>query len=209
MTDDQQARRSAAWMTFFYVIAILSWMPIVFLFLLDETHIGLFVFFVTIGAGSFLAGSVNLLNWRDMLILMFEDETPNLGPPRRESRTTPFNAAHNPDRIRLEVIGNETGNDNVIYLGKYGLTRGEWRKLISTLRDQKIKWKWSRRLLQSTEIFPGLTVGNRYNDITKNFEDAQAVKAHRDGAGKIIRAHVTNSGIEALHKAAGMGVVTS
>jgi len=205
MTDDQQARHSAAWMTFFYIITILSWLPIVVLFLLQDTHLIAFAFFLSIMAGSFLAGSVNLLNWRDMLHLMFdEDEPPNLGPPQREPRTIVVNSANVPDRARLEMVADQT-----IHLGGQDLTRGEWRRLTVALRDNTSgSYNWSRRVLPS-DIFPSLTIGQNYNDLTWEFEQVGALKVYRNKAGVITRAHVTNDGIEALHKAAGMKVVTS
>lgn len=130
------------------------------------------------------------------------------GQPQRESsrnrpRTITINASH--DTRRLEVK-----DANTIYLGDIGMSRSEWHRLTVALRDNpKGRWNWSRSILIDTGIFTGLTVGSRYNDVTKSFEDAQAVKVWRDGAGKISKAHVTEQGIEALHAAAGMRVVTA
>jgi hypothetical protein len=208
----QEAKRSAAWMTFFYIVSILGMAYLTVVFLMPGTHWLLFGIGVALMMGGFLAGTVNLLNWRDVLALMFEDEEPPpdlpTGPPQRERnrpRTITINSAHD-ERARLEVA--DENNSNIIYIGEYGLRRAEWRRLTIALRDNPSSWGWSRRVLISTGIFSGLTVGNRYNDVTKSFEDARAVKVNRDGVGKIMNAHVTNQGIEALHAAAGMRVVT-
>ena len=98
---------------------------------------------------------------------------------------------------------------NSIGLGRVDLSRNEWRKLAGVLAAAN--WRWSRRLLEKTNIWEGLTAmhGNRtkYEIVTSDFEKVRAVKVTRGRDGKITKARTTPAGREAICQLAGTALL--
>ena len=107
-----------------------------------------------------------------------------------------FNTSQRVTDGRLE----DRSTPNSIGLGRFDLSRNEWRKLAVTLSNAN--WVWNRRLLQRTTIWEGLTSNNRYNIVTDDFEKMGAVRTTRDDRGKILKARVTPVGREEICKLA-------
>jgi len=120
-------------------------------------------------------------------------------PPNNSDSLFDF-SEHRPGGARLEIT-----SGNSIGLGRFNLSRNEWRKLATTL--SAANWKWSRRLLQKTHVWESLTIGGRYDTVTSDFERVGALRVERDENGRIKSARVTTEGREAICKLAGTALL--
>lgn len=157
------------------------------LFTPDRTSAIIVVLFGVLFAGGLLAAIVNAIIF--VRIGGLKTDPPPSGITRMESNQ------------RITDSRLENHNDASASLGKMDLSRNEWRKLATTLAHAN--WKWSRRRLASTHVWESLTIGDRYNIVTTDFERLQAVAVDRFPDGKIKGVRVTPFGREEICRLAG------
>ena len=88
---------------------------------------------------------------------------------------------------------NERGR-NSLDVGRSDLSSNEWRRLAVVLSGAN--WKWTRRLLEKTYIWEGLTKGKRYDLVSSEFERMEVVEIERHENGDIKKVKVTPEGID-------------
>ena len=90
---------------------------------------------------------------------------------------------------------NEHGR-NSLDVGRADLSSNEWRRLAVVLSGAN--WKWTRRLLEKTHIWEGLTKGGRYDLVSSEFERMEVVEIERHEHGGIKSVKITPEGIDKI-----------
>ena len=157
----------------------------------DTATVAILLVFAVLFAGGSIAAIINAVVF--IRVGRMHNGEP---PPPSISDMLDYDVAHRPGGARLEIT-----SGNTIGLGRFNLSRNEWRKLATTLANAN--WKWSRRLLQKTHVWESLTIGGRYDTVTSDFERVGALRVERDEHGRIKSARVTTAGREAICKLAG------
>ena len=159
----------------------------------DNATLAILVIFGVLFAGGWMSAIVNTMIF--FRLPSQEDDEPSA--TNDASDTLTFDSDQQITTGRLE----DHSDPNSIELGRFELSRNEWRKLAVTLSSAN--WKWTRRLLQKTHIWESLTINDKYKTVTEDFERVGAVKIERNDNEGIKSVRVTHEGREEICRLAG------
>jgi len=139
---------------------------------------------------SLLLATLYLFRYARFNGMMRDDEPPTPVTYEDVSDVLNFPASHAPAGVRLHYA-----EDNLIRIGRYQLTRRQWRALAMTLAD--LNWRWTRANVGKAKVIKNLTAPGIYRGMTSDMERLEIVK----------RGRVTVAGRDAICEAAGLDVV--
>ena len=120
----------------------------------------------------------------------YQDDEPPQPPAEDVSDTLIFDTEIPQPTVRLHYA-----EDSLIRVGRYQLTRRQWRTLASTLAD--LNWRWTRRNVGKAKVIKNLTAPGIYRGMTSDMERLGVVK----------NGYVTAQGRDVICEAAGLEVV--
>ena len=91
-------------------------------------------------------------------------------------------------------------SENQLLRSRYAFEPSDWRLLINALRPNYPRW--TRRALDKTRLFPGITAPGEFGKVCEEFERLGVIR------GKSYQWRVTREGWKMLHEAANFRVVT-
>ena len=91
-------------------------------------------------------------------------------------------------------------SENQLLRSRYEFEPSDWRLLINALRPNYPRW--TRRALDKTRLFPGITAPGEFGKVCEEFERLGVIR------GKSYQWRVTREGWKMLHEAANFRVVT-
>ena len=131
---------------------------------------------------------------------------PDLGPPRRDPTVMMNYQQHNP---REPLILRQS--ENVLTKCRWQFQPHEWKRLVDQLKvntDNGGRWKWTKKALRKAKLFnaeltPDVNIDNSadYSKICREFARLDVIK------GSMNNWRVTDTGMWALSRAAGLGVI--
>ena len=192
----QQSNRAKKLMLFWLTISVVGTFASVVIWMDKSTNYLLFGFTNAVMVCGFLFAVVEALTFarnNEMQWRFFENDEPH---DDGLSESILDFQEQRPATARLQTQTSE----NQLLRSRYEFEPSDWRLLINALRPNYPRW--TRRALDKTRLFPGITAPGEFGKVCEEFERLGVIR------GKSYQWRVTREGWKMLHEAANFRVVT-